>query len=120
MSASATASSRRYRPRVVPRTGKSRGSAASRVNWDRVGRIALTLVVFGILVAYVRPVFNLVDTWRTSTAAEAQLIELKQENEQLSRRAIALKSPSAALEEARKRGYVAPGETPYVIKGLGR
>jgi len=121
---SATATPRRYRARVVPRapgkgSGKGRAPIASRINWDRVGRIALTLVVFGILIAYVKPVFNLVDTWRESNAADAQLTELKQDNEQLSRRAIELKSPSAALEEARKRGYVAEGETAYVIKGLG-
>ncbi len=115
MSATAT---RRYRARIVPRGG-DRAPLASRIQWERIGRLALTLVVFAILAAYVKPVINLVDTWRDSKAAHAELSVLKAENEALSHRAIELKSPSAALEEARKRGYVALGETAYVVNGLG-
>lgn len=114
----ASTASRRYRARVVPRTGGGR-SIGSRIEWERVGRIALTLVVFGILLAYVKPVINLLDNWQESKTASAELGTLKEEHERLSRRAIALKSPSAGLEQARKRGYVAPGETAYVIRGLG-
>jgi cell division protein FtsB len=76
------------------------------------------LVLFAVLISYVRPVINLVETWREAGAAEQQLVELKAENERLKSRAAELKTPAAALREARKLGLVGEGEQAYVIKGL--
>ena len=55
----------------------------SRVRWDRIGRVALVLVLFGVLVSYLNPVVNLVDAWRDSKAGEERLVELKGENVRL-------------------------------------
>jgi cell division protein FtsB len=112
-----TARSRRYRARVAPRR-RGGGSRGSRIQWDRVGRIALVLVLFAVLLSYVRPMVNLFDTWREAGAVEQQLVELKAENERLKSRAAELKTPAAALREARKLGLVGEGEQAYVIKGL--
>jgi cell division protein FtsB len=109
--------SRRYRARVAPRRSSRRGS---RIHWDRVGRVALVLVIFAVLASYVRPAINVFDTWRESSAAETRLAELKAENERLQRRADELGTPAAAVREARKLGFVAEGEQAYVIKGLGK
>lgn len=76
------------------------------------------LVLFAVLVAYVRPVVNLVDTWRESRSADARLVELKAEKERLKRRANELKTPAAVVREARKLGLVGQGERAYVVKGL--
>lgn len=76
------------------------------------------LVLFAVLAAYVRPVVNLVDTWRESRSAEAQLAELQAEKERLKRRANDLKTPAAVVREARKLGLVGEGERAYVVKGL--
>lgn len=76
------------------------------------------LVLFAVLISYVKPVLNLVDTWRQAGVAEQQVAELKAENERLESRAAELKTPAAALREARKLGLVGAGEQAYVIKGL--
>jgi cell division protein FtsB len=117
VSATPVRSRRRYKARVAPRSGAGR-TTASRIQWDRVGRIALVLVLFAVLVSYVKPVINLVDTWRESKAAEQRLQELQAENAQLEKRAKMLNTPAAAMREARKLGMVGPGEQAYKITGL--
>jgi cell division protein FtsB len=112
----ATATARtRYRPRVAPR---SAGSRVSGLRWDRIGRVALVLVLFVVLASYVSPTLNVFETWRESNSASARLGELKAENAGLERQAEALKQPAAETVEARKLGLVAPGEQAYVVDGL--
>lgn len=107
---------RRYRARVAPRSrGRSRGT---RIHWDKVGRIILVLVLFAVLASYIRPTVNLIGNWREANGAEQRLVELKQENKRLERRANELKTPAAAIREARKLGLVAEGEQAYKIEGL--
>ncbi len=112
----ATAAQPRYKARVVPRG--ERGSRASRIRWDRFGRIVLVLVLFAVLISYIGPTLRVFDSWRESRAAEQQLATLKEENERLTRQAHMLDKPAAAIAEARKLGMVAPGEKAYVIDGL--
>lgn len=110
----ATQTQRRYRPKVVPRDER-RGS---RVRWDRLGRVILVLVLFGVLASYVGPTLNVLDTWRESKAADRELTALKSENERLQRQVRDLEGPAAAIAEARKLGMVGAGEQAYVIDGL--
>ena len=113
----ATAAARpRYRARVAPRG--SRGSRLSGVRWDRLGRVALVLVLFAVLVSYISPSLHVLSTWRESNAAEARLGDLKAENESLGRQSEQLEQPAAKTAEARKLGLVAPGEQAYVVDGL--
>jgi cell division protein FtsB len=117
VSATTVRSRRRYKARVAPRSGPGR-TTASRIQWDRVARIALVLVLFAVLLSYVKPVINLVGTWQESKAAQAHLHELQDENARLEKRAKLLNTPAAAMREARKLGMVAPGEQAYKITGL--
>jgi cell division protein FtsB len=105
-------SSRAYR--VAPRR-RTAARPASRVDWERVGRISLVLVLFAILVLYVNPVVNFVDAWRDSRSESTQLAELKAENKQLTERAATLDSPDAAERGARMQGMVQPDERSVVI-----
>ena len=43
----------------------------SRVRWDRIGRMALVLVLFGVLVSYLNPLVNLFDAWRDRRRASS-------------------------------------------------
>jgi cell division protein FtsB len=107
-------SSRTYRAyRVRPRR---RGR--TRINWDRLGRIALVLVLFAVLVSYLNPVVNLVDAWRDSHAERDRFGELVRENKDLRERKAALDDPAALEREARRLGMVAPGERSYSIRNL--
>ena len=85
------------------------------MDWERVGRIALVLVLFAILVLYVNPVVNFIDAWRDSRSESAQLAQLKDENATLRERAEILSEPDAAERGARKLGMIEPGERSVVI-----
>ena len=113
--AATTVRNRRYRARVAPRSGPSR---LSRIQWDRVARIALVLILFAILLSYIKPVINLVDTWKEAKASEQTLHDLQIENKHLQHRAEQLNTPAAAMREARKLGMVAPNEQAIKISGL--
>ena len=98
---------RGYRLRPAPRTRRRGG--ASRIQWDRVGRVALVLVLLLICISYVGPSLNFVDAWRDSKAEHASLTELRAENAKLQQRLDNLEGPDAAERGARKIGMVAAG-----------
>jgi cell division protein FtsB len=109
---------RRYRARPAPRRRTRRGRPATRVDWDRLGRIALVLVLFAVLLSYLGPTLHLAGTWRDSRGERQHVTDLKRENADLRRRAAALKDPDAVEREARGLGMVSSGERPYVVRGL--
>ena len=102
-----------------PQTRPAARSGASRVNWDRVGRIALTLVLAAVLYSYLNPAIDFVKTYTATTAAKAQLHELQHENTRLHNRVQSADDPIVVDRMARAQGMVAEGETPVVIRGLG-
>lgn len=106
--------SRRPGPRRVRRR-----AGPSRVRWDRIGRTALVLALFIVLVSYLNPMVNLVDTWRDSKTGERKLGELQRENAALQVQAERAEDPLTLEREARRLGMVRPGERAYVIDGLG-
>lgn len=110
-------SSRAYRLRPAPRRSSRR---KTRIHWDRLGRIALVIVIFAILVSYINPVVNFVDSWTDARAQRGALAEQRAENNQLTKRLERLAGPDAAERSARRLGMVAEGEQPYVVKGLAR
>src|SRR6476620_6002713 len=80
---SATAS--RRRPAARKRRPAAR-SGASRIKWDRIGRIALVVVLFAVGYSYLNPAIDFVKTYTATTAAKAQLHELLHENARLHNR----------------------------------
>lgn len=76
------------------------------------------LVFFAILFSYISPVMNFVDAWRGSHETDSQLAELKNEHDRLEAKAVALKSPNAVAEAARRSGMVLNGEHSFVVKNL--
>lgn len=92
-------------------------SGPSRIKWDRVGRVALTLVLVAVLYSYLGPSINFVKTYTGTTAAKAKLHELLNENRRLHDRIQSSEDPLVVQREARAQGMVAEGETPVVIRG---
>jgi cell division protein FtsB len=80
--------------------------------------VALVIVLAFVLSAYVRPMINLVDSWRDQRADAARHSTLKAENERLKGRLSDLSKPQVLEEEARRQGMVRQGERPYVIRDL--
>lgn len=89
-----------------------------RVRWDRVGRVALLLLLAAVLALYVQPARSYVATWRDSNEKQQQRDRLARENDELVARARRLRDPRTIETEARRLGMVRPGERSYVVSGL--
>jgi hypothetical protein len=109
-------STTRRRPAARKRRPAAR-SGASRIKWDRVGRVALTLVLVAVLYSYFGPSIDFVKTYTGTTAAKAELHGLLKENRRLHDRIQSADDPLVVDHEARAQGMVAEGETPVVIRG---
>jgi len=109
----------RRRPAARKRRPAAR-RGGSRVNWDKVGRIALTLVLAAVLYSYLNPAIDFVKTYTATTTAKAELHELQDENRRLHRRVQSADEPLVVAREARAQGMLAEGERPVVVRGLGR
>jgi cell division protein FtsB len=111
------ASRPKRRPAARRKPGPRRGG--SRIRWDRVGRIALTLVLAAVLYSYLNPAIDFVKTYTATTSAKAELHEMLRENKRLHRRVQTADDPLTINRKARAQGMVAEGETPIVVHGLG-
>ena len=119
MAARAQAARRPAVPRRRParrRPGVRRG--ASRIHWDRVGRVALTLVLFFVLYSYLNPAIDFVKTYTGTTAAKAEFHQLLKENKHLHKRIQSSSDPAVIEQYAREQGLVAEGERPIRLSGL--
>ena len=111
-----TASGARRRPAARRKPAARRG--ASRIHWDRVGRVALTLVLAAVLYSYLNPVIDFVKTYTATTAAKTKLHGVQRENTRLHWRVQHADDPVVLSARARAQGMIAPGETPIVVRGL--
>jgi hypothetical protein len=91
----------------------------SRIKWDRIGRIALVVVLAAVLYSYLNPAIDFVKTYTATTTAKAERHQLLRENARLHEIVQSADNPIVIDREARSQGMVAEGETPIVIHGLG-
>jgi cell division protein FtsB len=105
--------------RPAPRRKPAPRRGGSRIRWDRVGRIALTLVLAAVLYSYLNPAIDFVKTYTATTAAKAEFHEMLRENKRLHRRVQTAGDPLVIDRKARAQGMVAEGETPIIVHGLG-
>lgn len=105
------------RPSARRKPAARRGG--SRIHWDRVGRVALTLVLAAVLYSYLNPAIDFVKTYTATTAAKAEFHEKLRENKRLHKRIQTADDPIVISRRARAQGMVAEGETPIVLTGLG-
>ena len=103
-----------------PAARKARPAARrgpSRIKWDRLGRVALTLVLAAVLYSYLHPTIDFFQAYTGTTAAKAKRHRLLGENRALHERIQSSKDPLVIEREARAQGMVSEGETPAVIAG---
>lgn len=106
---------RRTAPR---RVAGPRRIAGARVRWERVGRVALLLVLFVVAGLYVQ---HALSYWSSRNQANVQATivrNLTRDNARLIQEQRALRDPATIVLDARKLGMVRPGERPYVVTGL--
>ena len=93
-------------------------AAMSPIRWDRLARVALLCVLAGLLVLYIGPARNYVSALGQAKARDAEVQRLEREQARLKARRAALRRPGTLEREARRLGYVKPGERPYVVEDL--
>jgi cell division protein FtsB len=96
----------------------ARRAPARPIRWDRVGRCALLAVFAVIVLLYIGPARSLIQAWGQSKERHAEVSRLEHENARLTARKRALQRPGTMEREARRLGYVKPGERAYVIRDL--
>ena len=104
------------RRRPAARRKPGARTAASRIQWDRVGRVALTLVLAAVIYSYLNPLYDFVKTYTGTSDARVKLHEVLKENKQLHARIQSSGEPLVIEAKARKQGMVRPGETPIVVR----
>jgi cell division protein FtsB len=88
------------------------------IRWDRVGRVALLVVLLGVVALYVGPSVNFLHTYKEAKERRGEVRTLQAENERLRARSKALMNHRTMEREARRLGLVKPGEMPFIVKGL--
>jgi cell division protein FtsB len=89
-----------------------------RIRWDRVGRVALLCVLVVVVGLYIGPARSYW-TARGEAKEKRQAVErLEAEHTRLEARRKALTTPATLEAEARKLGYIMPGEKAYVVEDL--
>jgi cell division protein FtsB len=91
---------------------------AATVRWDRVGRVALLLLLGVVLLLYVNPAISYVKTWQAANGKRSEVKRLQADNQRLRARKAALGRPATLEHEARALGMVRPGERAYLLRGL--
>jgi cell division protein FtsB len=99
------------RPRVLP-------GGAHGIRWDRISRVALLVVLIGILFLYIGPLRSYWSTVQEAKHRRAEVAQLKRENQRLRAKRAALSNAASLEREARRLGMVRPGERSYVVKHL--
>jgi hypothetical protein len=105
--------------RPAPRRRPAARRGGTRIKWDRIGRIALVVVLAAVLYSYMNPAIDFVKTYTATTAAKAKLHDLLHENRKLHDLVQSADDPIVIDRKARGQGMVLEGETPTVLRGLG-
>jgi cell division protein FtsB len=96
------------------RVTKQRTSPRRRSRLWLLGVAGLCLVGY----LYYRPVKAYISTSRTLSARQAEVRELTRQKAALERRLTVSGTGDALLEEARRLGYVRPGERLFIVRGV--
>jgi cell division protein FtsB len=94
---------------------KARRASRRRVvlRWLALGGVALVAVL------YVRPLKTYLDTRSSLSERHAEVLQLRAQKAALQKRFAVSSSLDALALEARRLGYVKPGERLFIVKGIG-
>ena len=114
------ARSTRSSSRAGARTGRgtARAGTAPRVRWDKLGRMAMLVVLTALLYLYLSAGMHMFSTWGQSRHDKAAVATLEREHRVLARQHEALGRQNTIETEARQLGMKKANERAYVINGL--
>jgi hypothetical protein len=118
----ASASSSASRRRSGPARGGTRATAslqaAARVRWDRLGRIAMLLVLLALVFLYLGTGLHMLSTWHQSNRTGARVAAMEREHRKLLGEHNQLSSQSNLEVHGRALGMQRPDEQTYVVGNL--
>jgi cell division protein FtsB len=100
------------RPRHVPLR-----SAAIRARWERLGRIALLVVLAAVVAVYAEHAVSYLSTRAQNARQNAIVSSLERRHMQLEQSKSTLNDPTTIIRRARQLGMTRTGEQPYAITG---
>jgi hypothetical protein len=103
--------------RRAPRPA-ARSSTAARVRWDRLGHLAMLLVLVALLYLYLSAGIHIFSTWQQEGKDSAAVRALEREHRALVSQHEALGRQGTVEVEARALNMVGKGERPFIISGL--
>jgi hypothetical protein len=115
------AAARRARSGGAARTGSPARTAAAalpRVRWDRLGRMAMLVVLAALLYLYLSAGLHMYSSWGQARHEKATVASLEREHRVLARQHEALGRQGTIEAEARGLGMKRPNELQYELDGL--
>jgi cell division protein FtsB len=91
---------------------------ASRVRWDRIGRVGLLVVLCVVAGVYVQQALAYLAVRSQSEQQRAIVHQLARANAGLRAQQKSLNEPATIVSDARALGMVRVGEHPYEVTGL--
>jgi hypothetical protein len=88
------------------------------MRWDRLGHIAMLLVLGALLSLYLSAGVHILSTWRQERKDDAAVAALEREHRQLVSQHAALRKQGTVEVEARALNMMEKGEQPYIVSGL--
>ena len=95
-----------------------RQPARTRARRLRAGRLLVLGVVVLVAFLYYRPLTSYLETRSDVGRRHAEVVALRTERARLERRLAKSTSVSSLRREARRIGYVRPGERLFIVKGI--
>ncbi|MBN8866741.1 MAG: hypothetical protein J0H98_04245 [Solirubrobacterales bacterium] len=106
-------------PRRRPAPRRNAGQpGAGRIQWDRFGRVVLVIVIGLLVLAMIKPAWNMLHTYRLAGQSKVRLHEAQAENAMLERRVKRARSDAMLSREARRQGMILPDEQAWVVNGI--
>jgi cell division protein FtsB len=115
--AAASAERRRARAQATRPRRVTLRAPHLRVRWERLGRVALLLVLAVVIGLYADHAISFFTARAQTNRQQAVVAQLKRQNAYFEQRQRSLNDLSAILAQARRLGMVRPGEQPYTITG---
>jgi cell division protein FtsB len=100
----------------MPRSKKGRNATGLR--FDRMGRLAMLVLVVALVGLYVRSGVSLWSAWNASRADSTKVLSLEAQSNRLKQQHSQLQQRWATEAAARRLGMAHDGEKAYVIRGL--
>jgi hypothetical protein len=116
--AGASSRTRRAGGRSTRASAHARHGTLPRVRWDRVGRLAMLVVLAVLLYLYLSAGIRMLSTWHQSRHDSATVVTMEREHRALVRRREALARQGTIEAQARDLGMKKPNERQYVIPDL--